>query len=175
MLGQVSLHVTIVATYMFSEVYLFAGLAYMAYTFVSVHPERFQYSALYESLPVDSLIEAARSYEDKNVSKSILDIKTLPKYSLEAGWHPELYEAGFQWHLSKVLEEGHEIFLKLPQWLDTLSVDEALQGMYKAVTVLYLVSAGEPEERKMGNFVVLHLITSLWGAQQVCCSVCMLP
>ncbi|NJR42353.1 MAG: hypothetical protein HC767_06520 [Akkermansiaceae bacterium] len=144
----------------------------MAYTFISVHPERFQNSALEESVPADSLIAAAQCSADQNVPESIMAIKNLPKYSLEAEWHPELHESGFQWHLSKVLAEGHDIFLQLPRWLDTLPVDEALEGMYKAVTLLYLVSAGEPEERSAGNFIVLHLITSLWGGEQVCCCCC---
>lgn len=139
----------------------------MAYTFLSVHPERFQHSALGSTSPVESLIEASNTSVAEHVPESIENIKNLPQYALERGWHPELHPAGFQWHLSKVLEEGHDIFLKLPKWLDTLSVPDALREMYKAVTLLYLVSAGEPEGRKMGDFVVLHLITSLWGAEKV--------
>ena len=139
----------------------------MAYTCVSVQPERFQHAALEGSVPAVSLIQAAQIADDQNVPETIQKIKTMPKYSVEAGWRPELHGTGFQWHLSKVLEEGHGVFQKLPLWLDAAPVGEALEGMYKATALLYLVSAGEPKERKMGNFIVLHLITSLWGAEQV--------
>jgi hypothetical protein len=146
----------------------YAGLAYMTYTFVNVHPERFQSLSLDEPHAGYSLIESSRRSRECNWPESISNIMHLEKYSLEAGWHPELHVAGFQWNLSKVLEEGHNAFLKLPKWLDFLPVEEVLEQMYKAVTLLYLVSAGEPKQRTAGNFVVLHLITSLWGADQVC-------
>ena len=106
-------------------------------------------------------------YVDQNVPEAIQGILAMPEYSLEAGRHPELHVGEIEWQVSKVLEEGHGMFQKLPQWLDVAPVWEALEGMYKATALLYLVSAGEPKERKMGDFVVLHFITSLWGAEQV--------
>lgn len=144
-----------------------AGLALMAYQGLSIHPERFEHSALSDTTPVDSLVRAARVYADQNVPEAIQGILAMPKYSLEAEWHPELHVGEIEWQVSKVLEEGHGIFQKLPQWLDTAPVGEALEDMYKATALLYLVSAGEPKERKMGDFVVLHFNTSLWGAEQV--------
>ena len=92
-----------------------AGLSYMAYTCVSVQPERFQSASLEGGVPAESLIQAAQLSADQNVPRTIQAIKDMPKYSVEAGWRPELHGTGFQWHLSKVLEEGHELFLKLPQ------------------------------------------------------------
>ena len=139
----------------------------MAYQGLSIHAEKFQHSALPDATPVDSLIRATRLYADQNISEAIQGISDMPKYSLEAGWRPELHVGLIEWEISKVLEEGHELFLKLPQWLDTMPVGEAVEGMYKAATLLYLASAGEPGERSLGSFIVLHLITSLWGAEQV--------
>jgi Questin oxidase-like len=69
--------------------------------------------------------------------------------------------------VAKVLDRGHGLFLKLPTWLDTMPLNVMLQAMHKAIAVLYLVSAGEPQRRRSGNFLVLHLVTALWGAEHM--------
>ena len=137
----------------------------MAYCFVSVHPERFQHSAHEDQTPFASLLRIAETAAGSKLAEDIDGMRKDVKYGSD--FHPELQQAGFQLELAKVLETGHALFLELPTWLDTLPVPDVLQGMYKAFTVLYLVSAGAPDKPNVGNFLLLHLLTSLWGADHV--------
>lgn len=140
----------------------------MAYTFVDIHPGRFTHAAHPGAGPVDSLLRASTAYH-AGAKSEIHDIMKDPQFGTDSStaFHPELYDSGFQWQLAKVLEQGHPLFLELPAWLDELPVQAALAEMYKAVTLLYITHAGAPGERRPGNFVVLHLVTSLWGAEHV--------
>jgi len=144
------------------------GLAYMVYCSLSVHPERFVHGKHDEGSPLESLQRVADGFHQEGIHDWVEEVKALDKYSEGSGFRSELVPAGFQWHLAKVLEEGHPMFLELPTWLDTLDYDDILEQMYKAVTVLYLSTTGQPEApQKPGNFFVLHLVTSLWALEKV--------
>lgn len=141
----------------------------MAYTFVDVHPERFSPRAHPDATPVDTLLRAAAAFHSGG-RDAIIGIMHDPRFGDDAGttFHPELYDAGFQWQLAKVLEQGHALFLEQPEWLDDLPLADAVHGMYKALVLLYVAQAGAPGERGVGNFVALHAITALWDTEQVC-------
>eukprot|EP00892_Ulva_mutabilis_P004626 jgi/Ulvmu1/2535/UM139_0002.1 len=140
------------------------GLAYMAYTYLDVHPDRFTPAVHADTTPLDTLLRVAAAYHDGSKAE-VHAIMHDPQYDTD--FHPELYDAGFQWQLAKVLEHGHAVFLELPAWLEEAPVEDALREMYKAVTLLYITLTGAPGKRKAGYVVALHLITSLWGAEQV--------
>lgn len=140
----------------------------MAYTFVDVHPERFTTRAHPDAAPMDTLLRVADAFHG-GARDDIHAIMDDPEYGTAAHttFHPELVPAGFQWKLAKVLDRGHGLFLELPAWLDDAPVEDALRGMYDALVLLYLAQAGAPGERGVGDFVALHTITALWGAEQV--------
>lgn len=140
------------------------GLAYINFSFLSVHPENFEHGAIDEATPVDSLRRIAKVWEEENLADTWI-APAKAKYDEDSGFHSELIPAGFQWELSKVLDQQHEIMYKLPTWLDTMSVDTLLEELYKTSALLYLVTR-DPEDGH-GNFLVLHLITSLWGLEHV--------
>jgi hypothetical protein len=144
-----------------------AGLAYMAYTYVSVHPERFTHQAHNDASPMESFVRVCRSFEVDHVADAAKAIMEDPRYSLSTGFQQQIKEAELQRNIAKVLHAGLPLFLELPSWLDTMPVATMLEEMYKAVAMVYLVSAGEPVVRTRGNFVVLHLLTGLWGAEMV--------
>lgn len=79
-----------------------AGAAYMAYTFVDIQPERLVRDVHSEVDPCASLQHILRQREAGGVRDTIDAIKADLKYSQQAGFHPELIEAGFQWDVAKV-------------------------------------------------------------------------
>uniref|UniRef100_A0A7R9YFR3 Uncharacterized protein n=1 Tax=Pinguiococcus pyrenoidosus TaxID=172671 RepID=A0A7R9YFR3_9STRA len=148
------------------------GLAYMVYSFVSTHPERFVHGAVPESTPMESFLRIAEADRREGIQHQIFETAVNnDKYGEASNFHAELIPAGFQWQVAKVLEEGHPVLYQMPTWLDELPVEEALKQLYKAVTLIYLTTAGEPDaiadEESHGSFLALHLITSLWGAEKI--------
>jgi hypothetical protein len=87
------------------------------------------------------------------------------KAAHDKSFHPELVPAGFQWELSKVLNDAHPVATHLPNWLSEKSVDELWHALYRDAVYLYLATRDTDGN---GNFVVLHLLSSLWGLEQVC-------
>jgi hypothetical protein len=140
------------------------GIAYLNFCHVSVHPENFVHSAFEEKSAVDSLIRVASTWEKENLAENWVG-KAKSKYNENSGFHSELIPAGFQWELSKILQEQHAVAYKLPTWLDTKSIPEIFEDLYKTVIIMYLVTA-DPSDGH-GNFFILHLISSLWGLEQV--------
>jgi hypothetical protein len=139
----------------------------MAYTYVSVHPERFTHQAHNDASPMESFVRVCRSFEVDHIANVATSIMEDPRYSLSTGFQQQIKEAELQRNIAKVLHAGLPLFLELPSWLDTMPVVTMLEEMYKAVAIVYLVSAGEPVMRTRGNFVVLHLLTGLWGAEMI--------
>jgi hypothetical protein len=56
--------------------------------------------------------------------------------------------------------------LELPNWLDEISIVSLWENMYRASVWLFLSTRDKIDGH--GNFLVLHLMTSLWGLEQVC-------
>lgn len=75
----------------------------MAYTFVDVHPERFTPKAHPDATPVDTVVRAASAFHSGG-REAIRGIMKDPKFGSDedTSFHPELYQAGFQWQLAKV-------------------------------------------------------------------------
>jgi len=136
------------------------GLAYLNFCNLSVHPEHFEHGAIEEASPVDSLRRIAKVWQECNLAESWID-KAKAKYDEDSGFHTELIPAGFQWQFSKVLDQQHKIMYQLPTWLDEMDVDTLLEELYKTSVLLYLVTRDQNDGH--GNFLVLHLITSLFG------------
>ena len=129
------------------------GLAYLAFSHVSVMPERYVTETLPGSTPMESLLYLADHKEEfAEFSKATkADVEKYPKET----FHPELVVAGFQWQVAKILDAGHPLFYQKPTWLEN---DNLLEDMYDLVSTLHVVSKG--------NFLILHLVTSLWGLEQ---------
>ena len=148
------------------------GLAYMTFAYLSAHPERFHMRVEgSETHPSDSPIQnpalcsllwVAGVWEAQDLAQRWI-AQTKAKYTEESGFHAELVVAGFQWELSKVLEDGHDLLYSLPVWWDLLDVAALLHILYETAVVLYLGTVKDEH----GDFLVLHLITSLWGLENV--------
>lgn len=78
-------------------------------------------------------------------------------------------QAGFQRNVAKVIAKGHPLLFDLPVWLDTFSIPELFEALYRDVALLYLATAGQPSPKPEdhGNFLILHALTSLWALEFV--------
>jgi Questin oxidase-like len=136
---------------------------------------------------MDSLIRVANIYESENLKSTWID-RVKAELNDTTNFHPELVCAGFQWELSKILSQPHAVATQMPSWLTLPSSSSSSQTndedddeklwreMYVAIVYLYLATRspdpqaaatkGEGEDvETYGNFLVLHLITSLWGLE----------
>jgi hypothetical protein len=140
------------------------GLAYLNFCYLSVHPENFVHGAIQETTALESIRRVAQRWQDENLAETWI-AKCKARYDEQSGFHEELIPAGFQWEFSKVLDQQREIMYHLPTWLDTMDVSSLLEELYKTCVLLYLTTL-DPNDGH-GNFLVLHLITSLWGLEHV--------
>ena len=137
------------------------GLAYLNFAYLGFKEStEFSYNSHSEAGPIDSYLRVARSYAEENLQENWIE-RVKAKY--DESFHPELVPAGFQWHLAKALYEPHSVATKLPTWLHDKPLKDIMEEMYKAVVSVYLATRS-PEGN--GNFVILHLITSLWGLEK---------
>ncbi len=138
------------------------GLAYLAFSYVSCHPERMS--------DVDGVV-------DESVEASLLriagvweaDYDTLRDWrealvtdvaaGTAAGIHPELMRSGLQYRIARMLAEGHPMIYQTPAWIDGQDTARSWEQLYHAVTLIYLAMPGD--------FVLLHLITSLHAMEQI--------
>lgn len=109
-----------------------------------------------------SLLRIAKEYHVLNLQETWVEAA---KSKYDETFHPELVETGFQWQLAKILKEAHPIATSIPSWIHDKPLDQVYEELYRLVGLLYL-STRSPDGN--GNFVVLHLFTSLWGLQKVC-------
>ena len=149
----------------------------------------------YVDIAMKSVVDVATEYHTKNLQETWIET-TKSKY--DETFHPELVPSGFQWHLAKVLHDAHPISTTIPTWIKSttgneekqmLSIDKVWESMYYIMTIIYLSTrtAATPSstvvadaavtatdktpvdtEDYNGNFVVLHLLTSLWGLEKTC-------
>lgn len=136
------------------------GLAYLAFSYVSCHPNRACLVRDGNEQAVDSLIRIAGIWEDDaGLRQWVEALVTDTTSGVAAGVHPELARSGLQYRNARVLEEGHPVICRTPAWIDEQDVATSWEQLYYAVTLLYLAMPGD--------FVLLHLITSLHGMEQI--------
>ncbi len=140
------------------------GLAYMAFSYVSCQPEKTFSSALGSNADksvLGSLLHIAEAWETDGETLNNWREATLTneKYSVSSGFHPELVITGFQNDIAKVLAEGHLLIHTTPAWIENLDMETIWKELYEGLTLFYLA--------KPGDFLVLHLITSLYGMEQI--------
>ena len=138
------------------------GLAYMAFSYVSCHPER-EYSATVNSAKeksvLDSLLHIAGKWEaDGGALHGWLET-TLDDDKYNADFHPELAITGTQYDIAKVLAEGHPLIYATPAWIEDQDMATIWEQLHEAVTLLFMT--------KPGDFLILHLITSLYAMEQI--------
>ncbi len=140
------------------------GLAYMAFSYVSCQPEKSfpaDPNPLADKSVLDSLIRIAGTWEtDREALGAWLEttIKA-EKYIEAAGFHPELSVTGTQYQIAKVLAEGHPLIHATPAWIENQGVATTWKQLYDALSLLYMTTPGD--------FIVLHLITSLYAIEQI--------
>jgi hypothetical protein len=140
------------------------GLAYLNFCHLGVNPAKLRSSRHKEASPMESFVRVARTFEAQNLQGAWVD---KAKAAYDESFHPELVAAGLQWQLSKVLKDAHPVATDLPSWLkEEKSLDRLWECIYKTTVWLYLATRDEVDGH--GNFVVLHLTTSLWGLEQIC-------
>jgi hypothetical protein len=140
------------------------GLAYLAFSYVSCHPERsvpVRSDRCGDERAVDSLLRVAGVWENDHdalqhwVEALVADTAS----GTAAGTHPELARSGLQYRIARLLAEGHPLIYETPAWIGDQDVSTSWEQLYYVVTLLYLA---EP-----GDFVLLHLITSLHAMDQI--------
>jgi len=140
------------------------GLAYLNFAHIGVNADVFNHAAHDESTPMESFLRVSETFTRQDLVQTWVD-PVKAKY--DESFHPELVVAGFQWEVAKLLHEPHAVVTNLPSWIDGKAADQedTWANLYRAITYLFLASR---DENGHGNFVVLHLITSLWAIEQVC-------
>ncbi len=138
------------------------GLAYMAFSWVSCHPER-QTPALSskEQTAAESLIAISRQLE-QNLEGYQAWVQRIQNGEIapeKAQCHPELKRSGLQYRIAMSLAEGHPLMDTLPDCLINAELQEVWAQLYYAVALIYLA--------RPGDFVNLHLITSLHAMEQI--------
>jgi hypothetical protein len=136
------------------------GLAYLNFCYVPT--ANVESRTVDEADPVTSALRIANQWRDEDLTNTWIE-PTKKKY--DESFHPELVATGFQWHLAKVLKDAYPVATKLPSWLRDKPIPELWEAMYRFVTTVYL---GTRSPEKNGNFVILHMISSLWAVENVC-------
>lgn len=132
------------------------GLAYLAFVWVSSHPER-------PGNPVDdpdvvTTLLRLGDYRD-GIAAWLHQTRELPELRPERGFQPQLVGTGAQRVVAQVLERGHPLVDLAPAWLEELPLFELWRQLHEAAALLYLA---EP-----ADFVLLHIITALHGLEQI--------
>ncbi|MFZ4832247.1 questin oxidase family protein [Rouxiella sp. Mn2063] len=138
------------------------GLAYMAFSWVSCHPERqnLQLLAAHTSA-IDSLTHISTLLEQDSPgfqawAQRVQNGEIDPE---KANCHPELKRSGLQYRIAMSLAEGHLAMDAIPGWLLNDELDAVWLQLYYAVAIIYLA--------RPGDFVNLHLITSLHAMEEI--------
>ncbi|MFD0385093.1 questin oxidase family protein [Streptomyces stramineus] len=139
------------------------GLAYMTFTYVSCHPERSTapVEGPADASAVDSLLRIAGAWDADREALGAWAraVGTVPETGPPAGIHPELARSGLQYRNARMLEEGHPLIHRTPSWIADQPVATSWEQLYYAATLLYL--------SRPGDFVLLHLVTSLHAMEQI--------
>jgi hypothetical protein len=138
------------------------GLAYLAFSAVSCHPERAApVGGPGPGSAVESLIEVARDWEadEEGVRDRVRTLLADTDGGLAAGILPELLRSGLQYRNARVLGAGVPLMYRTPGWIAAQDPADSWQQLHYAATLLYLA--------RPGDFVLLHLITSLHGMEHI--------
>jgi hypothetical protein len=136
------------------------GLAYLNFCHVPV--ASLESKAVVETDALSSFLRISMEWHAQDLGNTWI-APTRARY--DESFHPELVPAGFQWHLAKVLKDAHPVATKLPSWLHEKPLPEVWEELYCLVALVYV---GTRSSQKNGNFVILHLVTSLWALENVC-------
>jgi hypothetical protein len=140
------------------------GLAYMAFAYLSCNPDR-TYPATdcsgKATSVLDSFLCIADAWENDRqaLHRWLEGTLTDHKYTAVAGFHPELAVTGAQFNIAKVLAEGHPLIYETPAWIEDHDMGMIWEELYEAMTLLFMT--------KPGDFLILHLITSLHAMEQI--------
>ncbi|WP_405164333.1 questin oxidase family protein [Nocardia sp. NBC_01499] len=135
------------------------SLAYLAFSFVPVLAEdRAARPAVATAEPWESLLHLASGWERDPVFRGRVDTVVTDTNSF-TDLHPELSRSGLQARVAGVARADIPELADAPGWLRTLSDTERRDQVRHAVTLLYLAVPGD--------FVVLHLITSLFALETI--------
>lgn len=140
------------------------GISYMAFSYVSSNIEKTfpaSHTPVEDNSVLDSLLRIADAWDadGKALRHWLKTTLTDDKYSASAGFHPELAVTGAQFNIAKVLREGHPFIHTTPSWIKNLNLDTIWQQLHEAATLLYMTNPGD--------FITLHLITSLHAIEQI--------
>ncbi|WP_084530517.1 questin oxidase family protein [Nocardia miyunensis] len=134
------------------------ALAYLAFSFVPAVDEQRRPAGSSAAGPWASLLELSRGWAEDaafgdTVRAVISDTDSVTRL------HPELERSGLQARVAAVAHSGIGELAAESPWAAALSPDARRAEVRRAITLLYLA---EP-----GDFVVLHLITSLFAVEAV--------
>ncbi|MGW1075014.1 questin oxidase family protein [Streptomyces sp. NPDC002537] len=137
------------------------GLAYMAFSYVSCHPERAEDGGARGEQAIDSLLRIAGAWENDRdaLQQWVRELVGDTAVGIAEGIHPELARSGLQYRIARLLGAGHPLIYRTPAWIDEQDVAESWEQLYYVVALLYLAVPGD--------FVLLHLITSLHAMEQI--------
>jgi hypothetical protein len=136
------------------------GLAYMAFSYVSCHPERAVGAAAGDESVLDSLLRIAGIWEERREElHAWVEALIAENYGGVPGIHPELVRSGLQYRVARTLGQGHPLIYATPRWVEGPDVAATWERLYHAVTLLYLAVPGD--------FLLLHLITALHALEQI--------
>lgn len=139
------------------------GLAYMAFSYISCHPERASAQAsntMNDKSVFDSLLRIAISWEtcETSMKKLVEDMMVGNSYP-DVESHPELVRSGLQFRVARMLGAGIPMMYDTPAWLHECHPETIWRQMHYAMNILYMVNPGD--------FLILHLITSMHAMEQV--------
>ncbi|MBF6174774.1 questin oxidase family protein [Nocardia blacklockiae] len=135
------------------------ALAYLAFSYVrTVGDERSAGPDFDAADPLESLVRLSGRWSDDTrfrtaVEAIVDDTNTCTEL------HPELNRSGLQARVAGVARGGLAELSDTPAWIHTLPAAERRERVRRAITLLYLAQPGD--------FVVLHLITSLFALEVV--------
>ena len=139
------------------------GIAYMAFTYVSCHPERVVRAPdrRREERAVDSLLRIAAAWDaERDALRAWVEGLVADTASgAAAAIHPELMRSGLQYRIARMLATGHPLINELPAWIDDQPIAASWEQLYHVATILYLAYPGD--------FVILHLLTSLHAMEHI--------
>ncbi|MFI6638554.1 questin oxidase family protein [Streptomyces sp. NPDC050504] len=136
------------------------GLAYMAFTYVDCHPERIA-ERYDETTPVDSLLRTAGAWDaDRDALKHWVGELLADTSPVDDGRiHPELLRSGLQFRIARTLDAGHPLIQPGEAWSRDDEAPVDWEQLFYAATLLYLA--------RPGDFILLHLITSLHAVEHI--------
>jgi Questin oxidase-like len=137
------------------------GLAYLAFSCLSCHPERSRRQVNSGQGAIDSFLGILAGWYDEHDAflQRIDSIITDTTPQAMEGIHPELARSGLQYRVARLLAEGHPSFYEIPAWIDEQDLSVCWEQLYYTVTLVYLSAPGD--------FVLLHLITSLFAMEKI--------